>query len=167
MGLLAGPTTAGQYELQIDSNGILTGATGVLVGGASYDVEFLDGTCAEVFAGCDDLSDFIFQTEADATAASQALLDMVFVGDFDAHPELTQGCTHDQACQALTRFSSTQHMMALNWIEGGFDGVIGPFEEIDTDTSIIEDMTWARWSLRASPNPARSRCSAWACSVSA
>jgi len=43
-------------------------------------------------------------------------------------------------------------MLALNWIEGGFDGVIGPFEEINTDTS-IEDMTWARWSFASIPEP--------------
>ena len=54
------------------TGGILTGATGVDVGGTLYDVELLDGSCVSVFSGCDDVSDFAFQTEAEANAAGTA-----------------------------------------------------------------------------------------------
>lgn len=41
-------------------NGALFGATGVDVNGVLYDVSFLDGTCPELYNGCDQDSDFPF-----------------------------------------------------------------------------------------------------------
>ena len=85
--------------------GILTGARNVDVGGFFYDVKFVDGTCHDVFAGCDALSDFQFETFEGAVAAADALLKQVFVdvpsaGNFDTHPELTFGCTDASLCFA-------------------------------------------------------------------
>ena len=77
--------------LQINGSGKLTGATGVSVGSAIYTVNFAEGTCAEVFGACD-LAHFNFTTEASAMAASAALLNDVFVGEFDTSPGLTFGC---------------------------------------------------------------------------
>ena len=89
------PATAAAI-LQIDSGGKLTGATGVDVGGTLYDVTFVDGTCAQIFGGCDAVTDFQFQTVSTASAAAQALLDQVFLngadGNFDSHPESVFGC---------------------------------------------------------------------------
>lgn len=70
----------------------MTGATGVIVGGVSYDVTFADGTCAELFSGCDDKSDFIFD-QAGALQAAQSLLDQVFIDTFDTAPNRIRGCT--------------------------------------------------------------------------
>jgi hypothetical protein len=94
--------------------GQLMGASGVDVGGTSYDVLFLDGTCSALFNGCDDVSDFTFQTLVDASQASQALLDQVFIdsilGDFDSSPDLTNGCdpilyyNSNRYCQVFTPF---------------------------------------------------------------
>jgi len=71
-------------------NGQLMGASGVLVDGSLYDVQFLDGTCIDLYNGCDEVSDFTFQTHASALLASQALLDQVFLdgpsGNFDSVP---------------------------------------------------------------------------------
>ena len=64
--------------LQVNGAGILTGATGVVVNGSTYDVEFLDGTCQGLFNGCDGYDDFTFHTAATSLAASQALVDQVF-----------------------------------------------------------------------------------------
>ena len=80
--------------------GQLMGASGVDVGGTFYDVQFLDGTCIDLFNGCDDTSDFTFQTVASATLAGQALLDQVLVnsvafGQFDDNPSFTNGCELD------------------------------------------------------------------------
>ena len=41
-----------------NGGGQLTGATGVIVYGVSYDVAFIDGHCSDVFDGCDSSSDF-------------------------------------------------------------------------------------------------------------
>lgn len=96
--------------LVIDDNGQLTGANNVDVDGLLYDVEFLDGTCFELFSGCDELGDFAFQSEESATAASNALLDLVFTdgpdGMFDSDPELTNGCEDLVACIAVTVYNS-------------------------------------------------------------
>lgn len=55
--------------LSLDPNGELIGAKGVTVAGATYDVAFVDGTCEEVFSGCDSPADFVFSSQASATAA--------------------------------------------------------------------------------------------------
>lgn len=83
--------------LQVDVAGILLAAKGVNVGGTLYDVEFVDGKCAEVFSGCDVAAiDFPFSSRTEAETAGNALLSQVFrdtqVGKFDTHPELTWGC---------------------------------------------------------------------------
>lgn len=116
---LAATVAAAAPVLQIGADNRIVGATGVEVGGALYDVEFLDGDCSALFSGCDATIDFLFQTEADATAASQALLDTVFVsGDpafielqYDLFPGLTSGCNPkflipftDQWCAANTPY---------------------------------------------------------------
>ena len=61
--------------LKINSAGLLTGATGVLVAGqrGAYEVDFVDGTCASVFGGCN-VSLFQFNNFNAATAAAAALL---------------------------------------------------------------------------------------------
>jgi len=65
--------------LEVDATGKLTGATGVDVDGSLFDVVFLDDTCRDLFDGCDDPSDFVFQTSVEALTASIALLEQVFV----------------------------------------------------------------------------------------
>ena len=66
----------------------LIGATDVAVNGSLYDVSFVDGTAYDVYG--DPLS-FTFNDSASAYAAALALLDQVFLGDYDANPELTYG----------------------------------------------------------------------------
>jgi len=83
--------------LHVDGSGYLFGASGVDVGGKLYDVEFVDGTCIDLFNGCDSISDFTFGGDlAGAAAASQALLDQVFIDVggvlFDSIPAATRGC---------------------------------------------------------------------------
>jgi hypothetical protein len=104
--------------LQVDASGLLTGATGVLVDGTTYDVTFEAGSCNAVFNGCDPTQDLLFTSAASALAASQALLDQVFIGEnpgnvdpftpglFDSRPGLTQGCTSGafDTCIALTPY---------------------------------------------------------------
>lgn len=93
LGLSVSSANAATYVLAGVFGSELQGAKGVTVNGLIYDVEFLDGTCIEIYSGCDDVSDFSFNTEMEADAASQALLEQVFSnGDiYDDRPELTRG----------------------------------------------------------------------------
>ncbi len=101
--LSAGSTNAATLNV---SGGQLLGASNVFVGGNLYDVAFVDGTCIALFNGCDSAADFTFTTQADALAASQALLDQVFLdggaGAFDSLPAITNGCTSNGVCDVFT-----------------------------------------------------------------
>lgn len=76
--------------------GQLVGVNNVDVGGTLYNVDFLNGSCATNFSGCDNpAQDFAFQNSVNATAAASALRDQVFVNGsnlFDSVPSLTFGC---------------------------------------------------------------------------
>lgn len=130
----------------------LAGATGVLVNGTSYDVEFVEGTCIALFTGCDAAADFTFQTQADATAASQALLDQVLtdgaLGNFEAEPWLTLGCTDPGNCLPQTPFglvsTLVETMRAVNDALETNDAVAWGGAAMDTDTTGFTWSTWAR-----------------------
>jgi len=101
--------------LIIDS-GELIGATGIKVAGVgTYNVSFNDGSCADLFTGCDEVSDFAFNNFDDVRAAGQALLDQVFVdstlGQFDTSPALTRGCEDENKCIAFIPYKFLN-----NWV---------------------------------------------------
>lgn len=101
LALLLGSPSAAAVTLIIDSNGELTGATGVDVGGTLYDVSFVDGTCASLFSGCDSVTDFTFQTGLAADLAVSALLAQVLTGAFDTDYTLTLGCSTNNSALCL------------------------------------------------------------------
>jgi len=99
------------------SGGQLLGAFDVDVNGTLYDVVFVEGTCIDVFTGCDETSDFDFATSADAQSAAQALLDQVLLdgaqGTFDSDPELTFGCLLSNECYVgFTPYSESGTVVA-------------------------------------------------------
>jgi len=63
----------------------LTGATGILIGGNSYDVDFVGedkfSTYENIFDGCNEIGNFLFQTYYESLAASTALLMEPFTKD--------------------------------------------------------------------------------------
>jgi hypothetical protein len=81
--------------LLVDTNGVLTGAKGVDVGGNKYDVRFSAGSCNELFNNCS-ASAFAFDSYDKAELAGQALLDQVFVngpdGNFGYYVSKILGC---------------------------------------------------------------------------
>ena len=89
--------------------GVLTGASDVNVGGTLYDVQFVDGTCIDVFDGCDAAGDFAFGDLTTANLASQALLDQVFVdgvdGNFDTVMTIVTGCSSAVTCTVQTPYA--------------------------------------------------------------
>jgi hypothetical protein len=99
-------TQALAATLLINSDGQLTGATRIDVNGVFLDVAFVDSTCAILFRGCDETSDFPFSSitgtedrgivRTEAVSAGEALFEQVFIdsalGNFDSQPGLTSGC---------------------------------------------------------------------------
>ncbi len=99
--------------LTVDGGGQLTGATNVDLGSLGFfNVTFLDGTCIDLFTGCDTVSDFDFASSADAQTAASALLNQVFIDNhisapallFDSSPDLTAGCGDIVGCSAIIPF---------------------------------------------------------------
>lgn len=136
--------------LQIDGAGKLAGALGVTIGANTYNVAFVDGLCAAVYSGCDEASDFLFQTQADANAASQAIIAQVLETAagalFDAQPDMTVGCSDQNYCWLVTHFwqanSGPRNMNVLNQVASNSLG--GPY--FDPDASIRADLTYAVWT---------------------
>ena len=109
-------TTAFSGPILDIQNGQLHGAKGVLINGTSYDVKFLEGTCLDLFNGCDNAAnDFDFPVTdlsistlnaSFAKLASQALLDQVFLdnsaGNFDSDPTSIYGCNYYNLCEIVT-----------------------------------------------------------------
>ena len=60
---LAAPSAQASVVLQVNAQGILTGASGVTVGSkaGTFTVSFRDGTCASVFSSCVDPQFFLFK----------------------------------------------------------------------------------------------------------
>jgi len=151
---------------QVDGAGTLTGANGVIVGGSSYDVSFVDGNCGELFNGCDSPVDFIFSTMAQAAEASKSLLDQVFIGDdpggYDAHPELTRGCGNLYQCIVWTPFwrSPVDGYVLLgearNCAAGYCEDSSTSYSYAapgDTNTGPFGHVTYAVWSASTVPGP--------------
>ena len=150
--LLAVPASAADLFV---IGGALMGANRVEVSGELYNVRFVDGTCSDLFDGCDEPSDFTFTTLATVTAASVALQNQVFVdgaaGAFNTDPELTNGCSDTQYCLALTPFEILSPGLintyeAPNWTPP----ISSPSYELskndDQTTDSNEAQVFARWT---------------------
>lgn len=98
---------AGIFKLNVE-NGILMGADNVLVNGTYYNVRFLDGECVDLFNGCDDADDFVFNRVQGAFEASTTMVDWALVagvfGEVDSWPGQTNGCPVLFSCLTLTPY---------------------------------------------------------------
>jgi hypothetical protein len=146
--------------LHVNEDGILTGASGVIVLGKSYDVSFRDGTCAQNFNGCDTEMDFPFSSRADGEAAMQALLDTVFIdsaqGAFDSSPALTFGCGNSEWCAVYSPsffYAQTQAPWYTSlWAvaAGNSNGRIIWSDEVRYDFFLTRtDFLWAGYTIVA------------------
>jgi hypothetical protein len=162
VGLMPFPAVAA--PILITSGGELTGANGVLVNGTLYNVEFIDGSCAALYNGCDEVSDFLFQSLEAAQAASQALLDQVFLDGgtsataYDSTPTLTAGCDVFFFCEVMTYYQpGTVATAAVNYespTTGLTDFHDAPvlFAHLDTTNDGL-GLTHARWTLAPTSVP--------------
>ncbi len=128
-------------------NGHIATAQGVVVDGKTYDVDFLDGFCTDVFLGCNASTSFAFDTVTQAKAASQALLDTVllnlgtFETAFDGRFNLTNGCegipgVNFNSCQIITPYGITVTGGGTNFVveaanvRNGGDNANDPTDEV-------------------------------------
>lgn len=142
-------------------NGVLMGASGVELGGKTYDVAFTDDSCDVAFAPCSRKS-FAFRSRTDARIAAQALLDQVFIGKFDTDPYLTNGCTSsDGVCGTYIPFALANDLDPEIFDDEVFTvGAINSYEigrgkiedlAFDTGRNLTDNstQTYARFSLTA------------------
>ena len=156
--------------------GELLGATNVSVGGSLYDVSFVDGTCVDIFNGCDSSSDFTFNLQSQALAASQALLDQVFIdgvdGDFNSDATLTAGIEYafDPAGTEAWAYIYTNYEVGGSILRGAyayFDNFLiydstNIYQTTPTnDNSTIANQTWAVWSNASSPSAVPVPAAVW------
>jgi hypothetical protein len=150
-------TSGAQAAALVVVGGELLGATGVNVGSTVYDVQIVEGTCVDLYDGCDDLSDFTFTTLADAELAGQALFDLVYrdvgLGNFDTVPNLNIGCSGASCATAfpfgLPDASNVSIVSAVNQVDEVGDVVIsGPsLRTYDSSTDTFHDLTtYAIWT---------------------
>ena len=143
-------------------NGALMGAMDVDVNGVLYDVQFLSGSCIDLYSGCDENTDFPFTNPDNLndgvllSSAMQALLDQVFLdttfGNFDSNPGLTNGC----GSSVLDCFVGTPL-----WVSsGGGTGVTSAYNRSTSDFVTAGGGPLSDAVLGVSPN-SRSTYAVW------
>lgn len=163
MAFWCGPANA-VPTLQVSGTGILLGAQDVSVNGTLYDVAFLDGTCVQLFSGCDSISDFTFTTAASTNAAAQALLDQVLtdgpLGNFDSLPSRINGCADNTGqgfCAILTPADFlVNNIVAQNGIQESSDLVRPAFTLSGENLLVFDTVVYAVWTpqqVSAIPEP--------------
>lgn len=146
-----------------------TGAIDVNLNGTLYDVEFVAGSCGDVFDGCDEASDFIFDKSLASTAA-YVLLGLINQSpNIDADLRIT-GCAElysTDVCIIYIPYASIRdiglsepvldHTYVENWelIDDDVDGYGRGLCCLTTshDTSRNEYETFARWTLSSERGP--------------
>ncbi|MGD9364526.1 MAG: PEP-CTERM sorting domain-containing protein [Desulfobacteraceae bacterium] len=149
-------------------DGRLMGASDVLVNGAYYSVEFMDGACNDLFGGCDEAGDFTFSSASEAMEASNALLNQVFIdvdgiGNFDTEPNLINGTSYGMSFgfggHAVTPYGLWEEdpLHVLSMIAGNapqeeydsvyaaYGGEMGFYRYSDLD-DYEDDLFWAVWT---------------------
>lgn len=166
--LIAGQGIAATLVTSGSGIGSVTGATGVLIGGTSYDITFQDGTCAGLFSGCDEPADFPFPTTPGgafpgslANQAREAIRAQVFsLGGIETTPRLVRGCTSTSVCVALFPYffnpavggsnvftagvQNTSSAAAILWTQGATQ---------TQDFGILGQQTWVTFSRSSTVAP--------------
>jgi hypothetical protein len=156
--------SASATHLVVDQDtGKLFGANSLDINGTLYDVRFVDGTCASLFNGCNEQSDFILTNFTDFVRAAEVLLAQVFIntdgGQFDDFPALTRGCSSVSICRAELPFqlSSPGIVDVIAARNGGLTGVedrlIGTVRSSSYDSGFEPQATWAVFSRSNVPDP--------------
>lgn len=140
--------------LDIDnSTGQLLGGKGLEVNGVTYDITFTDGTCIELFNGCDEATDFTLRTFSEAFAVGSAILRHMLVdtdkGLFDSNPELTEGISNTTTGIILVPYGIesirenlfVRYVETVNFVDGW----------LEDDFTNISDITRAEQNWDTNP----------------
>jgi len=120
-----------------------TGATGIELSGAFYDVTFVDGSCAEVFDGCNN-SNFFFSSTDETRAATLALFDLFNSPGNEAltdNPELINGCESVHSCSIHTGWFTTVFQT------DGLQRVFGSYLTVYDETNLLMDHVWDGYEI--------------------
>ena len=93
------------------NNGVLEGASGVIVDGLSYEVSFIDGSCVSLYGGCTDTSQFTFHTRADAASAMSALSDQVWGTSWGSGN--LRGCEPTNVCVTFLQYGVFESPLSI------------------------------------------------------
>lgn len=142
-------------------DGELLGANDVDVNGTLYDVMFSDGSCIDLFSGCDESGDFTFNTFESSVAASTTLLTDVFLGIYDDNPALTNGIESEFNGRINTPYSlDINGVVITTYARNSWDEVndyvfgqpVPPYIDF-TDEGNGGNNTYAAWTLVSVPEP--------------
>ena len=134
----------------INGSGQLTGATGVVVGAATYNVSFVEGSCNSLFGGCA-TANFDFSTFVDAKAATQALFDQIVSGFGNNPNKICAG----SPCFILTPGTTVVRPVAGLVVQGGlvnmsisaFSGDFAFERQVGFNTSGDNSSVFADWTV--------------------
>lgn len=173
-------TSAYSATLVIE-DGQLVGADGITFDGYTGSVRFVDGSCADIFNGCDEPSDIVFETLTStnteardlALSANTALLEQVFDANplYDLNIALTFGCEEGtfialNFCGILTPYDYTANNSVITSSltnrddNSGLDVVAFGQGYAATDSTIPLDpdapdrLVYAAWTVTPVPLPA-------------
>ena len=134
----------------------IVGVSGVVSGGVIYNVEFRDGSCLSLFAGCDTPGDFVF---ADVQVAADAVFWLMQGALSGVSTPPIRGCSNSYPCTVYTPFSTPYAYFSAR--EGGWSEARFVFNRretpnlsaggytdllLDHDTSLRADETFVIFS---------------------
>ncbi len=168
---LAGGTSAHAAPVNVMNTAgtTLMGVNGIEFNGSSYNVRFVDDTCQAIFSGCNsNANSFLFTTQADALAATNALGAAVFQS---ALPGAINGLVLSSSAAGILTpfgfapFGGTTYVAAeqLNissttntnaYLNGPFN--VSAVHALTGATTRFQDytsVTYAQWTRAESVNP--------------
>jgi hypothetical protein len=153
--------------LTMDGAGQVTGATGLEMGGMTFDMTFQDGTCEEVYGECDSDDDFIIAGTGSITHFDlmPSFFTTFIAGPIagppqvpnilDELPDLAVGCSASRVCNIIAADSMFEAFVSYGVVTNYFHGndgndvivgPIGPIIETDTSTVPIDTLVWAKFT---------------------
>ena len=134
------------------SGGQLTGATGLDVGGTPYDVTIMDGTCVDLFSGCDEASDFPFADLTEANTAVTEIFNLINGSIFENAPPTVLGCSIAVIC---TIYTPTLPLGANDTISAALISIFAANPLVQASTLVGRTLgpsigfTYAKWTPSA------------------
>lgn len=154
------PSNAKAASLTADSGGQLTGANSLRSqdGKIIYHLEFKEGTCADIFEGCDGREDFSYDRYT--YAYTEFVFYGILLGDttYSSNPNEILGCEDSLTCEILNPYNITSSgEVEFYRVSINADGSkIGSFGSLPSSYDTKNDplRTWAAWTPVVVPLPA-------------